>query len=573
MFGARDFCSEMTPSYKKASIWKRKFRVRSPNRNKKYRFGERCVKFALQIASKNIDLESDVWSLLSKSHKKTSIWRVFFLFFWLIQDKTLSLCHKIKIMIIGRKGEQEQLAQCVNSGQPEFVILYGRRRIGKTYLVRNYFNNQFAFSYVGARNLTTAEQLENYAVALKEYSHAGITPKLGNWREAFQALKELLQGLPQGQRKVVFIDEMPWIDNPHSDFVTALEIFWNGWGAYQNDLLLIACGSATSWMADKLFENQGGLHNRVTRSIYLAPFTLAETEEMLTSIGCHWDRYQILQCYMVTGGVPFYLRKMQSRLSLAQNIDHLFFAKNAELRHEFSELYTSLFRHADNYIQVVKALSEKREGLTRKEITERTKINGGWLTKIIENLERCDFVVVYSRFGSKNKNAVIRLTDMFTLFYLRFVNDNHVQNEQYWTQAMNTPVVVSWQGHTFEVVCLRHLQQIKKALGISGMLTQASCWRGKADDDHTPLHASAQIDLVIERADRIINICEMKFSQLPYTVDADEERKLRNRLAVFQSVTRTRKTLVVTYVTPYGVRHGRHTGIIQSEVTMDDLFA
>lgn len=475
-------------------------------------------------------------------------------------------------MIIGRKDEQEQLALCMNSGQPEFVILYGRRRIGKTYLVRNYFNNQFAFSYVGVRNLTTAEQLENFAIALKEYSHANITFKLGSWREAFQALKELLQNLHQGQRKVVFIDEMPWIDSPHSDFVTALEIFWNGWGAYQNDLLLIACGSATSWMADKLFENQGGLHNRVTRSIYLAPFTLAETEKMLGYIGCHWDRYQILQSYMVTGGVPFYIRKMQPRLSLAQNIDHLFFAKNAELRHEFSELYTSLFRHADNYIQVVKALSEKREGLTRKEITERTKINGGWLSKIIENLERCDFIVIYSKFGSKNKNAIIRLTDMFTLFYLRFVNDNHVQNEQFWTQAMNTAAVVAWQGHTFEIVCLRHLTQIKKALGISGMLTQASCWRGKIEQGLDGSPATAQIDLLIDRGDRIINVCEMKFSQHPYVIDADEARLLRNRLAIFQSVTGTRKTLAVTYVTTYGVQMGKHSGLVQSEVTMDDLF-
>lgn len=475
-------------------------------------------------------------------------------------------------MLIGRKKEQEQLTQCMDSGQPEFVILYGRRRIGKTYLVRNFFHNQFAFSYVGARNLTTAEQLEYFAEALKDYSHSALTPHINNWREAFKLLKDLLSSLPQGQRKVVFIDELPWIDNPHSDFITALEIFWNGWGALQNDVMFVACGSATSWMAEKLMANQGGLHNRITRSIYLAPFSLQETEEMLNNIHCHWDRYQVLQCYMITGGVPFYLNKMHYQLSLAQNIDQLFFAKNAELRKEFSELYSSLFRHADSYIQVVKALAKKREGLTRKEIAERTGINGGWLSKVIENLERCDFVVTYSKFGSKSKNAIIRLTDLYTLFYLTFVADDQAHNDHLWSQIMKTPSVSSWQGFTFETVCLIHLPQIRKALGISGILSKASCWRGKIEgaDDNVP--SNAQIDLIIDRADRVINLCEMKFSQYPYVIDADYARHIRNRMAIFQAATHTRKTLSVTFITTYGVQMGKHAGIVQSQVVMDDLF-
>lgn len=473
----------------------------------------------------------------------------------------------MKEKLIGREREVQELKKCYDSEKSEFVIVYGRRRIGKTFLVRSFFNNKFAFNYVGAHNYSDAEQLQNFAEALRQYSGALLSPILKNWNDAFSHLKELLSNLPSRQRKVVFIDEMPWIDSAKSGFVKALENFWNGWAAVRGDILFIACGSATSWMVDKIVENQGGLHNRITQQIYLRPFTLRETEQYLEDKGCRWDRLQILQGYMIMGGIPYYLSLVDPKQSLAQNIDRLFFAKNSSLRNEFSELYAALFSGADKYILVVKALAEKREGLSRTEIIQKSGVSGGWLTKILANLERCDFIISYANFGHKSKNTIYRLSDFYTLFYLKFIENDTSHDENRWTHLLLSPQISSWQGYTFELVCLLHLSQLKEALGISGILTEASSWRSSGEEGER-----TQIDLVIDRMDRVVNLCEMKFSIAPYIISREYEQKLRSRMAVFQAATHTRKALVTTLVTTYGVSPNKHSGIVQSEVTMDDLF-
>ena len=474
--------------------------------------------------------------------------------------------------MIGREKERGILTACRDSGQAEFVVLYGRRRIGKTYLVREFFENQFAFSYVGGHHLTTSEQLANFAEALREHARLLIAPRLTNWTEAFRSLKELLKGLPEEQRKVVFFDEMPWIDSPGSDFIKALETFWNGWAALRDDIFFIACGSATSWMAGKLMANQGGLHNRITQQIYLRPFNLRETELMLESIGCHWDRFQVVQCYMAMGGVPYYLGKLSPRQSLSQNIDRLYFEKNAPMRSEFDELYYALFANADRYISVVKTLATSHQGLTRTQLAQATGMTGGWLTRVLVNLERCDFIISYAQYGNKAKNIIYRLADFYTLFYMRFVENDLTRDEQQWTHLLASPRIASWQGRTFELICLTHLQQIKQGLGISGMLTSASSWRGRSEEVSEGKQQATQVDLLIERADRIINLCEIKFTTEPFEITRDYEQRLRMRMAIFKSETKTRKSVVNTFITTYGVIPGKHSAIVQSELTMEDLF-
>ena len=366
---------------------------------------------------------------------------------------------------------------------------------------------------------------------------------------------------------MVFFDEMPWIDTPRSSFVDALEYFWNAWAAQRSDILFIACGSATSWMVNKLVKNQGGLHNRITAQIYLRPFNLGECESFLHEYGCHWDRYTILQCYMALGGVPFYMSLLNPSESLVQNIDRLFFQKNAAMKEEFDELFNALFTHAEKYIDVVMALAGKREGMIRAEIIEKTKISGGGLSTILENLERCDFIETYSKFKSSIRNTVYRLSDPYTLFYFKFVHNNNSKDEHYWSSNMNTPMIRSWQGFSFETVCMSHLSQIKKALGISGMSTNACSWRKPVGEND-----GAQIDLLIDRSDRIINICEMKFSEKPYSITKAYANDLRMKMAVFTDATHIRKSLALTMITTYGVLPGIHSGIVQNEVTMDDLF-
>lgn len=469
--------------------------------------------------------------------------------------------------LIGRKLEQAKLQACMESERSEFVVVYGRRRIGKTFLVRRFFKDNYAFSFVGKHEMRREQQLAEFAKELMCYSHSTFVPQLKNWTEAFDALQRLLETYNIPGKKVVFFDEMPWMDTPKSDFVSALENFWNGWANMRDDIVLVACGSATSWMVDKLLHNQGGLFNRITQKIYLRPFKLSEMEQYLDEKHFGWNRYQIAQCYMILGGIPFYLTLLNPKLSLLSNIDELFFADaHAMLRTEYNELYSTLFKRPDNYLAVIRMLTERKEGFTRKEINEKTKLGGAALSKILSDLEQCDFIFSYARYGNAKNNAIYRIKDFYTLFYYKYVNGIDTKDSLRWTHLSSTPQVSSWQGFSFELLCLLHLDEIKKALGIDRILNDASAWRSRQPEQNT------QIDLVIERADHNINLCEMKFSSGMYAIDKGYEQKLRERMSIFQAETMTRCSTRITMVTTYGVLQNKHSGIVNDEVLLDDLF-
>lgn len=455
----------------------------------------------------------------------------------------------------------------MESERSEFVVVYGRRRIGKTFLVRRFFKDNYAFSFVGKHEMRREQQLAEFAKELMCYSHSTFVPQLKNWTEAFDALQRLLATYNIPGKKVVFFDEMPWMDTPKSDFVSALENFWNGWANMRDDIVLVACGSATSWMVDKLLHNQGGLFNRITQKIYLRPFKLSEMEQYLDEKHFGWNRYQIAQCYMILGGIPFYLTLLNPKLSLLSNIDELFFADaHAMLRTEYNELYSTLFKRPDNYLAVIRMLTERKEGFTRKEINEKTKLGGAALSKILSDLEQCDFIFSYARYGNAKNNAIYRIKDFYTLFYYKYVNGIDTKDSLRWTHLSSTPQVSSWQGFSFELLCLLHLDEIKKALGIDRILNDASAWRSRQPELNT------QIDLVIERADHNINLCEMKFSSGMYAIDKGYEQKLRERMSIFLAETMTRCSTRITMVTTYGVLQNKHSGIVNDEVLLDDLF-
>ena len=480
---------------------------------------------------------------------------------------------KKKIMIstklIARHKEQEQLNKCLRSEQSEFVIVYGRRRIGKTFLIEQYFNKTYDFKFVGGHRLSSKVQLANFAKALKKYSKKKIA-QLDSWADAFDELENYLDSLPKDRKKVVFFDEMPWIDTQRSDFVSSLEYFWNSWAASQEDIVFIATGSSTSWMVENLVENQGGLHNRITESIYLRPFTLRDTEEYLSKKHFPKDRYQTLQFYMLTGGVPYYLSLLNPRESVAQNIDRLCFDPRGKLKMEFDELYNALFSNAQSYVKVAKLLAEHRSGLTRSEISAKTRMSGSTLTGILKNLERSDFIAQRSQYGNKKKDRLYRLVDFYTLFYYRFIDGDTAQDNQWWSHNASSPSILSWKGLTFELICLEHHVQIKKGLGINGMATSVSTWRYVGNKEaETP---GVQIDMIIERADRIIHLVEIKFSVQKYTITKEYEQKLRERMWLFQEIRKTNKAVVQTFVTTYGLSNPTAWSIVHSELTMNDLF-
>lgn len=470
--------------------------------------------------------------------------------------------------LIGRDQEIRQLNNCYNSGDAEFIILYGRRRVGKTFLIRKHFESKFDFVLTGIHDGSKSVQLGNFANALEEYS--GVTqsePK--SWFDAFNQLKRYLSSLKK-KRILVFIDEMPWLDTKKSDFLAAFEQFWNGWGASQSKLMLIVCGSATTWITDKIFANKGGLFNRATKRIYLKQFTLNETERYLKSRKIRWNRKTIAECYMIMGGIPFYLRQLSPDLTFSENIDVIFFKQRGALWDEYDHLYASLFNSPEPYIQIVEALSKKRKGLTRSEIAKNAKMtDSGTLTKILKNLCGSDFIQAYTYFGNNKKNTLYRLTDFYTLFYNRFIKEHYGKDQSYWTRTLTSPSHNTWAGLAFENLCLQHISQIKERLGISGILSESSSWFLKTENGER----GAQIDLVIDRSDNVINLCEMKFANDDYEIDSDYEKDLRHKISAFQKYTKTRKALYLTMVTTYGVKHNIYSNIALSQVTLEHLFA
>ena len=472
-------------------------------------------------------------------------------------------------MLIGREQEKKDLLDALASDYSEFIAVYGRRRVGKTFLIRETFNYKFTFQHTGMANTTSKNQLINFRDSLIEQGATKV-PKLNSWLEAFSELKRFLNS-SMDERKLVFIDELPWLDTPKSDFLSALEHFWNGWATSRKDIVLIVCGSATSWIVEKIINNHGGLHNRLTKRIKLNPFTLKECESFVESKHISITRYQIVEAYMVLGGIPYYWNFMKKGLSVAQNIDRLFFQESGELLGEFDMLYASLFRFPEGYVKIVTALGGKKVGMSRKEIIDATQIaDSGTLTRMLKELEWCGFIRKYNNIGKTSREAIFQLIDNYTLFYFQFIQKNHLMDEHFWTTSQNSPIYHAWSGLAFERVCLQHVPAIKKALGISGVLTNVYSWKQKADEANgTP---GAQIDLLIDRNDQVINHCEMKFSKAEYTITKDYDISLRQKLEAFRIGTNCRKAILLTMVTTYGLADNAYAETVQNSVVMDDLF-
>lgn len=466
--------------------------------------------------------------------------------------------------LIGRQKEINKLRKYAVSKKSEFVAVYGRRRVGKTYLIREVFADQFAFQMTGLNKGNKREQLSQFHAALVKYSPKDKELKAAkDWFNAFLQLIDLLENKETAGKKIVFIDELPWLDTHKSRFLSGVEYFWNSWASARRDVLLIVCGSAASWMIKNLLNNEGGLHNRVTGRIKLEPFTLAETEVFLKYNNLVFDRYQITLLYMVLGGIPFYLENIETGLSATQNINILCFEKNALLRSEYHNLYASLFKRSERHRAVVESLAKKKKGLTRQEISKMTKLpNGGSLTQILEELQESTFIRRYQPFGKKERFSLYQLIDPYSLFYLNFIKNASPDDEHFWVNANETPVYRAWSGYAFEMVCLHHIPQIKNALGISGIQTSVASWHNE----------SAQIDLLIDRKDQVINLCEMKFSIHPFTITKKYADNLRNKIGTFKTATNTRKTVFLTLITTHGIAPNQYAYLAQNNLSLDVLF-
>ena len=473
--------------------------------------------------------------------------------------------------MIGRKKEIHILEELYSGNKAEFVAIYGRRRIGKTYLVDEVFRDRITFRHAG---LSPVEMNNSAKSPLKSQLEAfyyslilagmkkSKCPK--DWLEAFFMLESYLQSIDKGERMLIFLDELPWMDTSKSGFITAFESFWNSWACNKN-IMLIVCGSANSWIMNELINNHGGLYGRVTHEIKLEPFSLKECEECLKNRHIEYSRYDIVQTYMIFGGIPYYLNYLNRNLSLAANIDELFFGKNALLKNEYDRLFASVFKNAEMAKNIVELLSTKNIGYTRKEISEKIKVsNSGEFGKLLNSLIVSDFVVSYVPFGEGKRNEKYKLVDPFCLFYLKFVKNSEMINESFWSNNVNSQSIVSWRGFAFENVCFNHIKQIKEGLGISGVVSKQSAWIDQED--------GVQIDLIIERKDNIVNMCEIKFYSDVFKVDKNYDMLLRKRVSVLSNHLLKKCAIHNTLITTYGIKDNEYKWSFNSVITMDDLF-
>ena len=477
--------------------------------------------------------------------------------------------------IIGREKEIAELNRLYSSSIPQFVAVYGRRRVGKTFLVDQTLKDHITFRHAGLSPVDyqqkknfMKEQLKSFYFSLIRHgmkkSHCPTS-----WLEAFFMLEMYLQSIDDGARQVVFLDELPWMDTPRSGFITALESFWNGWGCHRDNFMLVVCGSATSWIMDNLVNNHGGLYGRLTCEMKLLPFTLRECEQFFKKNRVKLSRYDIVQSYMALGGIPYYLGYFESGKSLAQNIDNMFFADNAKLSDEFDRLFASVFSQPEDMKRIVKLLSTRHAGYTMEDIAKKTGLSsGGNLSNSLKALLASDFVMRYVPFGHSKRDVHYKLIDPFCIFYLRYVPDNTSYVSSFWQQNQTAQSIVSWRGFAFEEVCLLHINQIKQAIGIQGVSSRQSSWAVAGNDEQV----GTQIDLVIERADHIVNLCEMKFYGESFTVDKAYFQKINYREKMLTEKISRKDTVHSILVTTYGLTYNEYSGVFQHVITLDDLF-
>lgn len=470
--------------------------------------------------------------------------------------------------LIGRKAEQAILKEALASSEAEMVAVIGRRRVGKTFLIKSVLGERIDFEVTGIQNMPRQGQLKNFAFALSEAT-GNQEPVPEDWFNAFVRLIQHMKTKVDTEKRVVFFDELPWLATTRSGFLQGLSFFWNSWAVNQN-VVVVICGSAASWMIQKVVNHQGGLHNRITQLIQLYPFTLAETEAYLSSRNVHLNRYQTTQLYMAMGGIPHYLKEVKAGEGAVETINRICFSPTGLLRKEFTRLYASLFRHAERHVAIIRALATTWRGLSRNELIKLSKLSdGGGIKRILEELEQSGFISRSYPFGKKKNGMIYRLTDEYSLFYLKFIESKNTLETEVWQQLSQTQTYKSWSGYAFEGICLKHVAEIKRALSIGGVYAEAHSFYQKGTD----ATKGTQIDLLLDRNDQVINLFEIKFYNAPFEVSKDYAATLRAKLAVFQQATQTRKQVFVHLISPFRLIQNKHSiGLIDKALTLDELF-
>jgi AAA+ ATPase superfamily predicted ATPase len=471
--------------------------------------------------------------------------------------------------IVGRTAEQHIMQSYKKDKKAHLLAIIGRRRVGKTFLIRQVYKNNMVFEMTGLKDAGTKKQLLNFTFQMSKYfNKEDLYTRPGSWLEAFHLFTKELEALKTKTKPVVFFDELPWIVSRKSDFMEALGHWWNNWASQQN-IIVVVCGSAASWMLKHLVNAKGGLHNRITKLITLMPFTLSETKAFLEAKSIRYTDYQIVQLYLSVGGVPHYLDHVVKGKSVPQNIQALCFEKDGILKSEFDNLYPALFDNPKRHIEIVKALASKASGLNRQEILKKTNMSeGGWFSNILSELETSGFISTFEPLENKKKDTIYRLTDEYSLFYLTFIDGK--PKSRNWLRISESQQYKIWSGYTFENVCIKHSDSIKKALGISGVQANINSYLHRKDSN---FGQGFQIDMLIDRKDDIINICEMKFYATNFTINKNYAQNLRTKKEGLKAVTKTKKIVHLTFISVFGVVENPYKlDLVENDYTVSIFF-
>jgi len=470
--------------------------------------------------------------------------------------------------IAGRHNEKRILDWQHERNGSQFIAIYGRRRVGKTFLIRKHYADEIIFSCTGLKDGSKREQLDNFYAEIIRQSKLKVLPP-SNWMEAFEILKQHISKTKtkKNKKKVVFIDEIPWMDTKRAGFMTAFTAFWNDYCDIRDDLIVVICGSAATWIINKVVKTRGGLHNRITQSINLQPFDLSETKEMLSNQKVHLSSKDLTQLYMCVGGIPYYLSHVKRGRSVPQILDDLYLNKNAALKDEFSNLYESLFDNYEDHNKITKALSGKNKGLSRKEIIAATALpSGGGLSTTLEELIKCGFITETSDADKAKSGKLFRLSDEYTIFYYKFLHSKSKLNSG--VHLYNSHKFKIWAGFAFENFCIKNHKLIAKAMGITGIAYKVSSFIDRGAEEST----GAQIDLIIDRDDNVINIFEIKWRDSKYTMSKKEAQNLQNKISSFRRKTKTKKSIFATLITSHGSQKNIHyLEMVTKELTLDEL--
>ncbi len=487
----------------------------------------------------------------------------------IVPNKGLYLELSMDINMIGRKEEIKKLKFLLKSGRSEFLAVTGRRRVGKTFLIDTMLKEYYCFSMTGIQNGNTAAQLVNFGIKLSEYNGT-LTPIASkNWQEAFLQLKVYLKTFDKHKKQVIFIDELPWVDTARSGFIQMLAHFWNDYLSKESHFLLVICGSATSWISRRIINDPGGLHNRVTEIIHLNPFTLAETQAFLHSKGLRLSHQEIAKVYMTLGGIPFYLENLRKGESFASAIERICFSPNGLLRNEYNNLYQALFNHADIHQAIVSSLAKYPNGMTHKELIDKSGVKtSGSFQRALEELIVSDFVLENVPLGRKKRGSLYRLIDEYSIFYHRFIKPNRKYTAGIWQQLSAGQSYKTWTGYAFETLCHKHIEAIKRALGISAVYTEIYSLRVPASREAEGF----QIDLLIDRKDDSINLCEVKFHAGFFTITKAYYLQMIQKRERFIAYTGTKKQVFLTLITNHGIVENEYAAeIVDAEVRLKDL--